>query len=476
MKNIVSKFIDKDLLSVKNGNQKLSIIALAIPIFFECIGTHLIGLIQTSMSSRFMDGFFIDAFNVPNTALAPLGTLVSLVTTGLGILLSIYLGKSKEKDCADIIGTAYILIGIVAVIVYGAAFLFAEDYLRLLGLTEANYGPYIPYAVSYFKAKSIATVVYFLTTPVFTNALRCYGYTKYGFISSLISSIVTAVLTYIAYYVVKIPMESVVWVVVYLIGFASYFSALAFVLVVFVRKKIKIKFRLNKRWVGAILRVGMPAVVAGLSYTISQTLTSSICAHLDKDMLTAKNFINQLVYFVYQIGWSVGQANSLMVGRICGMGDLDRVSRMHRQNIRIVLFFNILISLMFAILAKPLFVLIFNANDKILHYAEIILWIDLLVEIGRGMNHVGQYGLNATGDIHFTTVVSMASCWAFSVGLSAVFVYVFGWGLYGMWVAFAIDELFRGISYYIRWRKGNWKESFRKEEAALDKNAVKEAA
>ena len=93
MKNFISKFIDKDLLSVNNGKQKMSIIALAIPIFFENIGVHLIGLIQTSMSSRFMDGFFIDAFNVPNAAMAPFSTILSLITTGLGILLSIYLGK-----------------------------------------------------------------------------------------------------------------------------------------------------------------------------------------------------------------------------------------------------------------------------------------------------------------------------------------------------------------------------------------------
>lgn len=468
MKNFISKFIDKDLLSVNNGKQKMSIIALAIPIFFENIGVHLIGLIQTSMSSRFMDGFFIDAFNVPNAAMAPFSTILSLITTGLGILLSIYLGKGKKRDCADIIGTAYIASGLMSIFVYGLGFLFADSYLELLGLTAEKYGPYMSYAKLYFKVKMVALIIYFFTTPVFTTALRCYGYTQYGLISSIISSVVTAVLTYAAYYVIKVPKDSVVWVVCG-IGLIANLSSLSFVLTAFFRKGLKIRICINQKWLVAILKVGVPAVVAGLSYTISQTITSSICAHLDKDVLTAKNYINQIVFFVYQIGWSIGQANSLMVGRICGMGDLDRVSRMHRQNIRLVLFFNITISVIFALLARPLFELFFAANGKILHYAEIILWIDVAVEAGRGMNHVGQYGLNATGDVHYTTIVSMTSCWAFSVGLSALFVYVFNWGLYGMWVAFAVDELFRGIAYYIRWRKGGWKTRYKKEEATLEK-------
>ncbi len=468
VKNFFKKFIDKDLLSVKNGTQTLSIIALALPIFLENISVHLIGLIQTSMSSHFMDGFFVYAFAIPNTVFGPVATLTTLVTTGMGILLSIYLGKGKHRDCADIIGTSYILNIIVNAIVYGTCIIIANPLLNAMGLRGEKYAEYVSYAITYFKLRCAYLIFMSACSTIFMSSLRCYGHTKYALVNSLISSVMTVILTFIAYYVIKIPKDSVPYVIIG-IGVVVSLVTLAYALAMFKKRGLKMKFTFNKRWALAILKVGMPAVVAGLSYSISQTITSTICAYLDPDVLIAKSYINQLVYFVYQLGWSVGQANSLMVGRICGMGDMDRVSRMHRQNIRIVLLSNVTFSLLFAILAKPLFVILFNANGDVLRYAETILWIDILVELGRGLNHVGQYGLNATGDVNYTTVVSMTSCWICSVGLSAFSVYVLGWSLYGMWAAFAIDELFRGFLYYVRWRKNKWRIRFLKEEAILDK-------
>jgi Na+-driven multidrug efflux pump len=81
------------------------------------------------------------------------------------------------------------------------------------------------------------------------------------------------------------------------------------------------------------------------------------------------------------------------------------------------------------------------------------------------MNHIGQFALNATGDVNFTTVISIVSCWACSVGLAFVFVSIFHWGLPGIWIAFAIDEFFRGTLYLIRWKRGTWRKSY--EKAAL---------
>jgi Na+-driven multidrug efflux pump len=157
---------------------------------------------------------------------------------------------------------------------------------------------------------------------------------------------------------------------------------------------------------------------------------------------------------------------------MCGMGDFDKLDRMHRQNMRIAIFANVIFSAVLAIFGKNVVQALFATNNAVANYAAIILWIDIFVEIGRGMNHAGQNGLNATGDVKFTTVVSAFSCWTMSVGLSALFVYVFKWDLYGIWIAFAIDELFRGTMYYIRWKKGSWKKSFFRGQKTLDKASI----
>jgi Na+-driven multidrug efflux pump len=141
------------------------------------------------------------------------------------------------------------------------------------------------------------------------------------------------------------------------------------------------------------------------------------------------------------------------------MGKLDLADKMHKENLKIVLLCNGVLAVLFAVLGRPILQLFFNADAAVMAYAG-ILFIDIFVELGRGMNHIGQYGLNATGDVHFTTFISIISCWACSVGLAYVFGIVCNLGLFGFWIAFAIDELFRGSLYFFRWLKKDWQKRF----------------
>lgn len=47
--------------------------------------------------------------------------------------------------------------------------------------------------------------------------------------------------------------------------------------------------------------------------------------------------------------------------------------------------------------------------------------------------------------------------WAIGVGLGYLLGIRFNLGLPGVWIAFAIDEWFRGILVLIRWKRGKWR-------------------
>ncbi|MDY4191088.1 MAG: MATE family efflux transporter, partial [Oscillospiraceae bacterium] len=53
-----------------------------------------------------------------------------------------------------------------------------------------------------------------------------------------------------------------------------------------------------------------------------------------------------------------------------------------------------------------------------------------------------------------------ASCmWGLRLTLSCLFVFVFHWGLHGIWVAMIIDNMTRGAWCIARWRRGRWREN-----------------
>lgn len=452
-------FLDKTYLSIQDGTVKLSLFALALPLFFETIGSNLIAMVQTILSSRYEGGFFVIALSVPTTVLSIFSSVITLFSTGLGILLSAYLGRKQYENCKVIIGSALLGSIFFSVLLALVGFLFAEPLLQWMGMNSEEYAPYLPYALKAFRFRCFFPVLSSVTL-VFTAALRCYGYTKIGLIGGISANAVNAVATALAMYVFHMPKESAVSVLNYIsLGSTIVNALIAFL--VFKKQKIAFTPKINGNLLKKVVKIGFPASVSGIFYTVSVTVTSAICLKLPPAAYLAKNYISQIVFFVYSFGYSIGLANALMLGRVCGMGDLEWADKMHKQNLKIVLLCNGALSVLFALFARPMLRLFFAADDAVLAYAN-ILWIDILVEQGRGMNHIGQNGLNATGDVHFTTIISILSCWICSVGLAYVFGILCAMSLYGIWIAFAIDELFRGTMYLLRWLKKDWQKRFQR--------------
>lgn len=454
---LFSKFIHKEYLSLHDGDVNLSIFGLALPMFFDSICSHLIAMVQTMLSSRYEGGFFVIALSVPASVLSVFTTFVSLFATGLGILLSIYLGRKDEESCKKVISSTLIGGLVLSFFISILSFIFAEPLLNLMGMDNAEYRQYMPYALESFRYRCFFLIIT-SAAQVFTTALRCYGYTKIGLYTGIASNGFNAIATALAMYVFCMP-KSMAVPILSLIALISSLLTLVIAIGVFKKQKIPFAWGINGKLLKRVLRVGFPASISGLFYNLSTTVTSAMCLQLPAAAYLAKNYISQIVYFTYILGYTIGQANSLIVGRVCGMGKLDLADKMHKENLKIVLLCNGVLAILFAVLGRPILQLFFNADAAVMAYAG-ILFIDIFVELGRGMNHIGQYGLNATGDVHFTTFISIISCWACSVGLAYVFGIVCNLGLFGFWIAFAIDELFRGSLYFFRWLKKDWQKRF----------------
>ena len=79
------------------------------------------------------------------------------------------------------------------------------------------------------------------------------------------------------------------------------------------------------------------------------------------------------------------------------------------------------------------------------------------LEIGRGANIVLVQCLQAAGDIRIPVFVGVFGMWMFAVTLSYYFGIVLGWGLVGVWIAMAIDEIIRALIFVWRWQSGKWR-------------------
>jgi Na+-driven multidrug efflux pump len=234
----------------------------------------------------------------------------------------------------------------------------------------------------------------------------------------------------------------------------SFLALIAYVLF-YCGFKYKIGRKINFKYVKRLFRIGIPGSIGSISYQLSTLFSTMIISMLDVTLINVKIYCDSIFAFVHYFGWALAQAGGVMGGRLIGMGDYDKVKRLYRQNFLIVLLANGILAVVAFIFREQLY-MIFDRNPSHLALILPVFLIDIIVELGRGTNHTNQIMLNAAGDVVFSTVVSVISCWVCGVFLCYVFAIALGWGLVGCWIAFAFDEWLRGILCTIRWKSGRW--------------------
>ncbi len=65
--------------------------------------------------------------------------------------------------------------------------------------------------------------------------------------------------------------------------------------------------------------------------------------------------------------------------------------------------------------------------------------------------------MQASGDIKFPVIVGIISMWSVSALFAYIFAITFKMGLHGVWLAMMLDEILRGIIFYVRWKRGSWR-------------------
>ena len=101
---------------------------------------------------------------------------------------------------------------------------------------------------------------------------------------------------------------------------------------------------------------------------------------------------------------------------------------------------------------------VFTDDKSVIILGAGILMIDWVLELGRTTNIVVIACLRGAGDVYFPTICAIFSMWLVSVLGAYIFAVVLDMGIYGLWVALAMDEVLRGILMVWRFKGGKWRE------------------
>ncbi|WP_342133291.1 MATE family efflux transporter [Hydrogenophaga sp. OTU3427] len=202
-----------------------------------------------------------------------------------------------------------------------------------------------------------------------------------------------------------------------------------------------------------VLRIGLPGGAYELAYRLAFMVSLSATAHLGVAALATHSYTLQTLKYVSLVSVAIGWACEIMAGRLVGAGRLREAHAIVRKGVRNGMLASGALALA-AALAAPWLMQAFTHDPAIIESARTLLWLSVLLELGRVFNLVVAGALRASGDIHFPVLSGLTSITLVlglgSYGLGR------GFGLSGIWLAYVADECVRGALVWWRWQGLGW--------------------
>lgn len=450
--NLLQKTFKSPLFSVTTSLGSLNVFTLALPLLFETVATRIIGFINSAVLSGYSEDS-VAAVGSANSVINFFPIIFSIISTGGTVIISNMIGAERLKRAFTATFTQITLCGFIGAVCGALMLIFSNQLMGFMNLE----GAVLHEALIYYKIRAAAIFILAFTSGC-SALLRCFGYAKDTVVINLISILISLVLNI---FVIKFPNISPVTGVEGIAISTVISQIISLWLCIYYIRKRNIKFIKPKgfaiflSYAKRILNIGFPAGISGSTFTLSQIISTSFIALIGTYALSAKVYYDNILCYAYLFSMSLGNANSLLVGRLVGAGNIERAKALNKALVKITVTVNLIISLLIAILYKPL-ISIFTENPLIIETALLVFAIDIIAEVSRGISQVYEYALRSAGDMKFMLIIVFVSCWTISVGLAYFLSITCDIGIIGCYIAVAIDELIRAVAAFYRWQSNKW--------------------
>ena len=413
----------------------------------------MLGAVDTVMLSQYSDNS-VAAVGVVNQLIMFAFLIFEVINIGTSVLCSQYLGAGMHKNMVQVVGVSLILnlvfgLFVSAVLHYGAHFLLTTMGLRPeLMDYGVNYMEIVG-AFAFFQAISLTIsaslrsankAVYPMMVTVVVNILNILGnysliFGKFGMPALGVEG--AAISTAFA--------RGVAMVILFVILFRKHIPK--FPLAYF--RPFPVKELKN------LLKIGVPSAGENMSYSFSQVVLTYFINMLGNEALTTRTYVVNIVMFVYLFAIAMAQGGAICIGHLVGQKKIHAAYLLGKYVMRISILVSLVLSCIWALMGHTLFTWLTD-NPEIIRLGTIILFVDVILEVGRAINIYATNALRATGDVNYPFYVGLVVQWSVAVGCGYLFGIHWGWGLVGMWCAFLLDENLRGIIFVQRWNSLKW--------------------
>lgn len=432
-----------------------SIMILAIPAIIENILQVFIGVVDTYFVGK-IGTEAIAGVGVTNLTMNVYIAFFLALGVGTTAVVSRYIG-AEDNEKANNAAKQSLIMSILIGLAFGSInLIFSRRILLLLGAEERV----VEYALPYFLAVAVPSV-FLCVNMVLSSALRGAGDTKTPMKIAIVSNIVNAILDYILIFgIFNFNGLGILGA-----GLATTTSRIISVILLLKKingKETKISIYIFKQWkidfsmLKSITKISIPVAVERLIMRSGQLIYGGMIINIGTEAYAAHNIAGTIETFSYLPGMGFGIAAATLVGQNLGREKEEEAQSFGLMSYYLATGFMVIVGIVFYIFA-PLLAKLFTEDYTVISQVVQVLRIIALFQPFLSITLVITSALQGAGDTKFPMYSSLIGIW----GIRVLGVYILcvrlGFGLVGVWIAYAIDITARGIILMIRYLKGKWK-------------------
>jgi putative MATE family efflux protein len=434
-------------------SERPRIFNLAWPLLIELLLAVILGVIGTALAARISDDT-VGAFAISNQVSQTIFMLFRIIGAGVSVVVAQNLGAG-QRDASDrvaraVLGASTWLGGISGL----ACLIWANGMLHVMNTPSEL----MPLAVPFLQVLVPAMWLDAWNASM-ASVMRAHLRTR--------DTLIVLVAMHLSHILLAIPLMFGFGIIpaMGLIGFAVALAisrAIGLILHTYMWKRhlgilpiFSDWWRLPKRELAAVLHIGLPGAAEGVMHRIAFMATIAVAATFGAKALATHAYVMQLLGFVMMCSVAIGFSVEILVGHMIGSGDLVAAHKLVRKSLFRGLVLSLILSTTVALCGR-LVLGMFTKDPEILRIGSILLWISVMLELGRTFNLVVINALRAAGDAHYPVLAGMFSMIIIMGGGSWLLGSYFGFGLFGLWIAYAADEWTRGLLMWRRWSVHGW--------------------
>lgn len=367
-----SKSRDIDML---NGSLWDKILIFALPLALTGVMQQLLNAADVAVLGQFVGKNAMAAVG-NNTAL--IGLLVNLfmgLSLGANVVIAQNIGAKNYDNISNAVYTSFMMALVVGIGLCGIAQIIVTPVFDLLEVPEAVE----PMAETYLRIYAIGMP--FMGIYNFEAAMfRSYGDTKTPLIALTVASFLNIGLNLLFVLVFNLGVAGVAWATV----IANAVSA--FILFRNLRNSVglvKLEFdevTFDKFSLKEIIRIGLPAGIQGMVFSLSNLLIQAAINELGPDAMAASAAAFTIEINVFCLTAGFGQAATTFVSQNYGAGNLERCKKIMWTSLGLNSVLMLVLSAFIIYFAEPL-VTFFNSDPEVVRLGVVRIWYIIAPEI-----------------------------------------------------------------------------------------------